>query len=287
MTDWNDQGLAEQVGATLESMSRLSMEATTVESNGWHWPAVRPAANELGPHSFSIALVRDPLTISAQLYPDPFAGQLVRAVGAKVLSNRTRWREVVESSRVLGISVDIRVNDIRLDVDELPEEPWRSLEIDARLRVRRWRSPAHLADMWGSAAGVCLCLVLAGLISTDADLEIAGEEEGLAIEVISKHYERNPINRLRSLQFHGFACWCCDIDLAQVYPGLGDHFIEVHHIIPVSEMGAGYLVDPITEMVPLCPNCHGAAHRTSPPTHPSIVREILGREPKQSVLRLP
>ena len=34
--------------------------------------------------------------------------------------------------------------------------------------------------------------------------------------------------------------------------------IEVHHIVPISQIGKEYEVDPINDLVPLCPNCHTA-----------------------------
>lgn len=36
--------------------------------------------------------------------------------------------------------------------------------------------------------------------------------------------------------------------------------IEVHHIVPISQIGKEYEVDPINDLVPLCPNCHTALH---------------------------
>ena len=36
--------------------------------------------------------------------------------------------------------------------------------------------------------------------------------------------------------------------------------IEVHHIVPISEIGEDYVVDPVNDLVPVCPNCHTALH---------------------------
>ena len=32
------------------------------------------------------------------------------------------------------------------------------------------------------------------------------------------------------------------------------------HIVPLSEIGEEYVVDPIRDLVPVCPNCHMALH---------------------------
>ncbi|HEK2705573.1 TPA: HNH endonuclease [Pseudomonas aeruginosa] len=46
---------------------------------------------------------------------------------------------------------------------------------------------------------------------------------------------------------------------------LGRGFIHVHHVVPVSEIGESYEVDPIKDLIPLCPNCHAMIHRRNPP----------------------
>ena len=39
--------------------------------------------------------------------------------------------------------------------------------------------------------------------------------------------------------------------------------IEVHHIVPISEIGEKYVVDPVRDLIPICPNCHAAIHSKS------------------------
>ncbi|HBL4918581.1 TPA: HNH endonuclease, partial [Enterobacter hormaechei] len=36
-----------------------------------------------------------------------------------------------------------------------------------------------------------------------------------------------------------------------------------HHIKPLHTVGENYVVNPIEDMVPLCPNCHAMIHRGS------------------------
>ena len=36
---------------------------------------------------------------------------------------------------------------------------------------------------------------------------------------------------------------------------------EVHHIKPLSEINEEYEVDPINDLIPVCPNCHAMLHR--------------------------
>ena len=39
--------------------------------------------------------------------------------------------------------------------------------------------------------------------------------------------------------------------------------IEVHHVVPLHQIGESYVVDPINDLIPVCPNCHAAIHSKS------------------------
>ena len=75
-----------------------------------------------------------------------------------------------------------------------------------------------------------------------------------------KSYERSRGAREACIAAHGTACTVCGIDFGKAY---GPEFagkIEVHHIVPISQIGRDYVVDPIKDLVPVCPNCHTALH---------------------------
>ena len=42
-------------------------------------------------------------------------------------------------------------------------------------------------------------------------------------------------------------------------------FTHVHHLSPLSIVGADNQVDPIDDLRPVCPNCHAVLHRREPP----------------------
>jgi hypothetical protein len=84
--------------------------------------------------------------------------------------------------------------------------------------------------------------------------------EGTAEYVTLNKYERNQKAREACIAAHGTACAVCGIDFGKAY---GPEFagkIEVHHIVPISEIGEDYVVDPVKDLVPVCPNCHTALH---------------------------
>ncbi len=74
-------------------------------------------------------------------------------------------------------------------------------------------------------------------------------------------YERNPIARQKCIQHHWVKCKACEFDFEKVYWELWKWFIHVHHMKPISEIGEEYIVDPINDLIPLCPNCHAMIHR--------------------------
>lgn len=85
-------------------------------------------------------------------------------------------------------------------------------------------------------------------------------KEGESASVVLNKYERNPKARAACLAAHGTACSVCGIDFGKEYGPEFEGKIEVHHIVPLSEIGAEYTVDPVKDLVPVCPNCHSALH---------------------------
>ncbi|MGM7897564.1 HNH endonuclease [Yersinia enterocolitica] len=74
-------------------------------------------------------------------------------------------------------------------------------------------------------------------------------------------YERDPEARRACIRHYGFVCQCCGFDFEKTYGELGKNFIHVHHIRPLRTLGEGYCINPVTDLVPLCPNCHAMIHR--------------------------
>lgn len=84
--------------------------------------------------------------------------------------------------------------------------------------------------------------------------------EGEETSVTTNKYERNPKARAACLAYYGTACAVCGMDFGKTYGPEFAEKIEVHHIVPLSEIGESYTVDPINDLIPVCPNCHTALH---------------------------
>ena len=68
----------------------------------------------------------------------------------------------------------------------------------------------------------------------------------------------------------------------QVHEESGRLYIEVHHLNPLSEQDGEQEVDPVTDMVCLCANCHRMIHRNR--NHVLSIKElkqlILAKNPE-------
>jgi len=85
--------------------------------------------------------------------------------------------------------------------------------------------------------------------------------EGTVNQVILTKYERNPYARKACIQHYGYSCWVCNFNFEQVYGDLGKDFIHVHHLTQLAKVGETYIVNPINDLRPVCPNCHAMLHR--------------------------
>lgn len=84
--------------------------------------------------------------------------------------------------------------------------------------------------------------------------------EGARIRTYKTTIERNPQARKICLQHHGTTCAVCGINFGERYGGAFQQLIEVHHLHPLHTTKGSREVDPITDLVPLCPNCHRMIH---------------------------
>lgn len=84
--------------------------------------------------------------------------------------------------------------------------------------------------------------------------------EGAVRQITINAYERNPEARKACIAHHGKSCCVCGADFGQLYGLFADGYIHVHHLKPLSEIGGEYLVDPVRDLRPVCPNCHAVLH---------------------------
>jgi len=120
--------------------------------------------------------------------------------------------------------------------------------------------------------------------------EIADSDTGRAVQEVStqynsgyakilvNRYERDPYLREQCLEANGFKCAVCEFDFLSIYGELGRDFCHVHHIHPLSEGGTELNIDPIRDLIPICPNCHAMLHRKSPALKPNELIDIIKQQ---------
>lgn len=86
-------------------------------------------------------------------------------------------------------------------------------------------------------------------------------KEGKKKELYVTKYERNMVNRKKAIEIHGIKCMICGFDFEKVYGEAGRNFIEVHHVKPLCEYDEEVEINPKTDLVCICANCHRIIHR--------------------------
>jgi predicted HNH restriction endonuclease len=107
-------------------------------------------------------------------------------------------------------------------------------------------------DKEDANVGVC--------VFPDEVLEPTKYSEGAGHTVAVNAYERDPQARRDCIRHYGADCCICGFNFGATYGEDGEGYIHVHHLVPLSEIGEEYIVDPIKDLRPVCPNCHAALH---------------------------
>jgi predicted HNH restriction endonuclease len=94
----------------------------------------------------------------------------------------------------------------------------------------------------------------------DFETRIIGTE-GKKITYFGVKYERCPKLRRQAIAIHGLRCKACSFDFEKAYGEHAKGFIHVHHVKPISEYEEDQAVDPVTDLITLCANCHSVVHR--------------------------
>jgi hypothetical protein len=110
---------------------------------------------------------------------------------------------------------------------------------------------------------------------TDKDGEFyEGSIRRISVEV----RERDAAARKACIAHYKARCFICKFDFGQFYGPEADSFIHVHHREMLSRSTSKRKVDPINDLVPLCPNCHSVVHLRKDAYEVEEVKAMVARQ---------
>ncbi|PVZ68799.1 HNH endonuclease [Pelagibaculum spongiae] len=127
-----------------------------------------------------------------------------------------------------------------------------------------WSNPKYMAYLYSEYMGREVFTKKARKCIDTLEADSESLLEGGIKTVQVNAYERNIKARRKCLEHHGFSCKVCSIDFEKIYGDLGKGFIHVHHLKEISSQKKEYKIDPVNDLVPVCPNCHSMLHRKTP-----------------------
>ena len=211
-----------------------------------------------------------------------FAGELMSSVRFIEKSGRRAFRTVLDACNDAGAEVILKLNGaLRSHRDDtIWEESWRSFEFSVSkgmLAINEGNDTAdlRLIEEWTTRVAAAVIALLPVEDDREEIFDVHGLPDGAKIRVEVNRYERDRRNRAAALAIHGYECMACGINMGERYGPVAEGLIEVHHVVPVSEVGQGYIIDPKSDLVPLCPDCHAVAHRRSPPHSVQEIKNML------------
>ncbi len=112
------------------------------------------------------------------------------------------------------------------------------------------------------------------------ELDDLAVPEGATVMAAHLRRERNPKLRQRKIEavlraHEALACEVCGFDFGSTYPGVGEGYIEVHHIRPLHDSGP--TKTKLADLATLCSNCHRMIHRRRPWLTPTELKALIRR----------
>ena len=102
--------------------------------------------------------------------------------------------------------------------------------------------------------------------------------EGGRRTITVNRFERDGRLRRACIEYHGPECAACGRSLGELYGSIAEGYVHVHHLRPLADIGRRHGVDPTTDLVPVCPNCHAVMHLATPPLTPEAVGALINAQ---------
>jgi 5-methylcytosine-specific restriction protein A len=207
-----------------------------------------------------------------------YSRDLIAAMSSAEPRQRETFRSFLRTATTKGGTILLAINGKSCDFED--ESIWNERWLRLSLQIG-----IHPLTGGGiSGPDVCSSIIpwvslalgaVLSLVPLEEDDESA-RREGAIREILGKRYERDPINRVICLEIHGTSCKACGFDFYKAYGEIGKDFIEVHHVDQLADnAGTEVVINPLTDLTPLCSNCHSMVHRRKPPYLVDELRNLM------------
>ncbi|MEK5394289.1 HNH endonuclease [Paenibacillus sp. FSL K6-2859] len=223
--------------------------------------------------------------IVAEFIPDNYSKNLISIMGLADEKQKLLFKIMLLSILHSGKEIEMIINNESFSPsrpDSWPSE-WKSLYLKS-VNYPVISERLSSIDLQNNVVDIA-CSILALLIpllpleeTATGDETTIGLPEGALTRVEVNKYERSSLNREACIMVHGCKCAVCKLEFESFYGPIGRDFIHVHHILPVSTVGSGYIINPSTDLVPVCPNCHSMLHKRNPPYMVEELKSIIAKK---------
>ena len=224
-------------------------------------------------HTFSISIEMEWKTLDIRFQPGQFASQLLSDMSNADEAGRALFVSTLSKLHQLGAKIEFHVNSIQREIrdNSVWGEDWR------RLSLSLTKGQVEFSDVnedeafnkivdWTCKFVSAVLTIIPFEEKLDCCLEsLEGFPEGGVQTVQVNRYERERRNRIIALSLHGHRCAACDFDFGEIYGNVAEGYIQIHHTTPISEISDRYCINPETDLIPLCSNCHSVVHLKNPP----------------------
>lgn len=233
------------------------------------------------PYGFTIEVEVGWRSIRISFRPETFASELVKQIASASKYQMAQFSYCLGVCSAEGARVFLKRNGSEAEVtgevfwaDNLNQFEYYIKKVGVDVNIENheesYRAIRHWALLFFSSA-----ISILPIDEADFGSGVEGGVEGAKTSVLESRYERNKINRALCIEYHGTNCKGCGLEMSDRYGSIARGYIHVHHVVPLSEMHGERVVDPIKEMVPLCPNCHSVVHLVNPPLSISELRRRI------------
>lgn len=269
------------ISRKLGIISGINLSGKSGSSEGYQYLEFHTTSTPPQPDGFAIRAHLLWKSIEISFAPDTFARNLIESMGKSPEGN-SAFSALADSLIQQSGSIEFKING--KPADPLHPDTWDPLWKKMELKIIIFSAGIDPTDFQEAGdfivrwLGYFLNMILS-LIPVEEDAlepaETKGLPEGAITRVPVNKYERNPVNRSACIAIHGCYCHICNLKFEDKYGDIGEGFIHVHHITPVSKLGKDYLIDPSQDLIPVCPNCHAMLHRCNPPMDIEQLKKLI------------